>query len=54
MNIIWGCRGPGINRDVELQNINIMDTPAVAAKSARTKTIKRWDSKLPHNPFKKS
>lgn len=29
MNIKWGCRGPGINRDVELQNVNIMDTPAI-------------------------
>ena len=54
MNIVWGCRGPGINRDAELQNINIMDTPAVIAEALGLKRPKGWDSKLPNNLFKKA
>lgn len=52
MEILWGARGPGIAKGVELDGeVNIMDTAAVVARALGLSVPAGWDAKVPVGVF---
>jgi len=53
--IFWGCYGPGVARGVELElpihQVNIMDTAAVITHALRLPTPDGWDARVPNSIF---
>ena len=52
MEVLWGGRGPGIAKGVELGgDVNIMDTAAVVARALGLSAPAGWDAKVPVGVF---
>jgi len=52
MEILWGCRGPGIAKGVRLDSdVNIMDTAPVVARALGLPIPAGWDAKIPDGVF---
>ncbi|TXK75897.1 alkaline phosphatase family protein [Paenibacillus sp. N3.4] len=51
MTIFWGCRGPGVSVSAALDDLNIMDTAAVALHALGIPIPRDWDAKLPIGLF---
>jgi len=53
MEILWGCRGPGIANNLELNgDVNIMDTAPVVARTLGLPIPPGWDAKVPPGVFR--
>jgi hypothetical protein len=52
LEIIWGCRGPGISRGVQLaEAINIADTSPVVLRAFGIPAPAGWDGRVPDGVF---
>lgn len=49
MNIVWGIRGPNINKDAIIDSINIKDTLGIIAKALGINKYTGWESKMPES-----
>ena len=51
MSTFWGCRGPGVVKGGEVNEMNIMDTAPIVARALGLTPPDGWDGRIPAGIF---